>query len=371
MHEKTVRKQVQLVLLSLLPLSSAFAQCEGESCSSRFGEALSLSLSDASETLSDRLRESRRINICGLSVKLGQCAKLLGGAAGAGEEGALLESSRISLIAFGDHSDYEREAQQIDDGYSEITDTINLGFDYRLTRDSVLGLTITSLSNETELDSNSGRQDGDGLLFGLHGSIYRGRVYLDARIAFGETDLDISRSDSGGDYRATTSASSVSLDLGAGYDTSRGRWRFSQFAGLSLTAGTIDAYTESANNKAGLRQSLSDQDIDSLALTIGLQADYANPTNWGVLIPTARFRVRSELGDAIAVRGETLQSDGTVVGAINSQGGEPDQGVVLFGLGLVGQFKRGWSAFVDSEYLAGHDYLSKFNISLGIRYEYH
>lgn len=339
---------------------------------SRFGESMTFTLSEFSSGLADKISELRRIKICGVGVSLAMCGPAKGGAAGASsEENALLEDSRLSLIAVDDYSNSKRDETLPGEGYEESSNAFSIGVDYRISPDFFTGVTVSALSNETELDRQQGSQDGDSFFIGAHLSKYWGIAYVDARVAYGSSSLDTKRRDNLGSYKGSTDASSWSIDFAAGYGFSKKRWRVNPNAGLSMTMGSIDAYRERSAGATGIVRDLEDQDIESIVLTLGIQADYAIPTDWGVLVPSARMNALSELADAIEVKGvQRNASDQSQAGVIDEESTEPDRAALELAVGLSGQFKHGWSAYADSKVLLGHDYLDRYSLVVGARYEF-
>jgi hypothetical protein len=296
----------------------------------------------------------------------------LGGAAGSdSDDNALLDSSRLSFFSFIDHSKRDREATVSSGGYEQESDSLTLGFDYRLDNTSFAGLSISVSDGDSELDSQLGGSEVSSTMLGAHGAKYWDTHYISAFIAYGAIDIDINRLTVGDAFSAATDGDYWYGDLSFGAEYSYGSLRLSPSVRALIMTGEVDAYTESSASGGGAVRSINTQEIDSNILSLALQADYSLLQSWGVLLPSMRAEFIFDQGDAYKTNGQTLDdADKSVQGSISDQSDEPDSSTLAVSWGVSAQFKRGLAAYMAYERLFLHDYMNKYTMTLGLRYEW-
>ncbi|WP_344932665.1 autotransporter outer membrane beta-barrel domain-containing protein [Zhongshania borealis] len=295
----------------------------------------------------------------------------LGGAAGAdSDDNALLDGSRLSFFSFVDHTKRDREATASSSGYDQESDSLTLGFDYRLDNTSFAGLSISASDGDSELDSQLGGSEVSSSMLGAHGAKYWDTHFISAFFAYGSIDIDINRLTVGDAFSASTDGDYWYGDLTFGAEYSYGSLRLSPSMRALFMSGKIDGYTERSASGGGAVRSINTQDIDSNILSLALQADYSLLQSWGVLLPSMRAEFIFDQGNAYKTNGQTLNdSDKSVLGSISDQSDEPDSSTLAISWGVSAQFKRGLATYFAYERLFLHDYLNKYTMTLGFRYE--
>ena len=295
----------------------------------------------------------------------------LGGAAGAdGDDNALLDSSRLSFFSFIDHTKRDRETTVSSGGYDQESDSLTLGFDYRIDDTSFAGISISASDGDSKLDSQLGGSEVSSTMLGAHGAKYWDTHFISAFLAYGAIDIDVNRLTASDAFAASTDGGYWYGDLTFGAEYSYGPLRLSPSMRALFMSGEIDGYTESSASGAGAVRRINAQDIDSNILSVALQADYSLLQSWGVLLPSMRAEFIFDQGDAYKTNGQTLDdSNKAVLANISDQSDEPDSSTLAVSWGVSAQFKRGLATYVAYERLFLHDYMSKYTMTLGLRYE--
>lgn len=344
---------------------------EGQRCSSQTAEAVSTELTAILGSLSSKISGIRRQKLCAADGGFGACGGVRGGAASADQaEDMLLSSGRLSLLALHDYSNQQRDNTSLGAGFDQSANAVTLGLDSRLSRDTFAGATLSVSRSETELDGKAGEQEGDSVILAGHLSRYFARFFVDALIGFGQSELDIDRTDGIDQYSASSDSDYWSGDVALGYAYSKERWRLTSMLRAKMLRGSVDGYREKSENQSGILKDFDEQDLESTRLELSLQADYVVLTQWGVLIPSSKLEVMQEFADATTVSGRNLNAfDNSLNSNFNEASDDPDGTTALLGLGVSAQFKRGWSAYANGDVLLGHSYLDTYSIVAGLRYE--
>lgn len=289
-----------------------------------------------------------------------------GGAASGDEaEGSLSGLSPWSLFAFDDMTERDREATVKGGGFEQSGNTFALGFDYRVDPDTYAGMSVTVVDSETDFDNNGGSSELGVWLLGVHGAKYWDEVSLSGLVAYGDMDLDIARNQSGTRFNGDTGGDFLMLDMSVSYEYSHGNgMRLSPSVRLFHLGGEVDAYREQAVG-AATTVDYRAQDLESTLVTLSVTGDYSQLMEWGVLTPTVRFDLVNDLSDASTT---TSQSSLTAA-AISSQSDDPDELTANISAGLAAQFRGGLSAYAMYEQLLAHDYMERYSVIVGVRYE--
>ncbi|MGJ8687851.1 MAG: autotransporter outer membrane beta-barrel domain-containing protein [Spongiibacteraceae bacterium] len=343
---------------------SEFDQSFGSAeCHNQSGETSSNQLLDFSLGLGQRIAGQRR----SLMHLEGEVA---GGGASSDGDSNIANTGRFSLLVFDEYSSSDRDNTAVGQGYEQSSNALTVGGDYRLDSTLFIGATISASAGESDFDNNAGRHETDALILAAHAAKFWGPLSLDAVVSGGSFDLDIARFDGFDNYTASTSGDYVSADMSVAYGINRGAWNITPLARMLILDGEVDAYRESSQSGAGLIKDLRKESFESQLFALSLQADYVLTQNWGVLIPSFKLEWQQEFADASQTTGQILNdSDKSFVSAVSQSSDDPESSSFNATLGASAQFAHGWSGFLVSEVLLGHDYLSKSNIVLGLRYE--
>jgi hypothetical protein len=156
--------------------------------------------------------------------------------------------------------------------------------------------------------------------------------WADLMYSHGFNDMDIQRLTPGGLASASPDADTDQLEFTTGVNFQSGNVVHGPYGGLRWIDGTIDSYTE-VGPGGGF---FPEQDIESLASTLGYQISVPIKLNHGALVPQFRGAWEHEFeDDANTLFGFPL--------------GERDEDVAVLGAGLGFYCQSGWNAVLDYE----------------------
>nr|WP_276309905.1 autotransporter domain-containing protein [Chromatocurvus halotolerans] len=334
-------------------------------------------------------------SVAGLNIRVGDelvpastlqsaFADLLGMAAGEGEDG-FLDFGNLGLFLQGDIDFATRDESVARSGYEFDIWAITAGADYRI-RDNLYAGGAVSLG-EAKIDyaNNGGETDLDNWALSLYGGWQiTDNWYSDLMFSYGETDYTTVRrvnySDANGAYQAenlsTTTGDQLYVGFNTGYEFRRGGLRYGPTASLFYIDGSIDGYSEraGAESDGAWLFDVDRQGYESLRLSLGVQADYAISTGFGVLVPNLRVLHVTEAKDGsedVGLRlsnnpfGETdLLTDRMLI-----EGQAVDDQFFDLGVGVSGQFIMGFSGFIDYHFYESFNGFSRDGYSFGLRWD--
>ena len=190
----------------------------------------------------------------------------------------------------------------------------------------------------------------------------------------------VNYSDAGGAYSAEnlsdTSGDQLYVGFNTGYEFRRGGWRFGPTASLFYIDGSIDGYSE----RAGMQTDgawlfdVDRQEYESLRLSVGVQADYAISTGFGVLIPNLRILHVTEAKENAEDIGLRLSNNpfgdmDLATERMFIEGQAVDDQFLDLGIGVSGQFIMGFSGFFDYHFYESFKGFSRDGYSFGLRWD--
>jgi|GEM_PF-6596540 len=302
----------------------------------------------------------QRSGFGGSRLKTTSALSPLGGGASADAD-SIGDSGRLSPFVVADASQTDKRATPNGQAYDQDSNTLVLGFDYRISGELVAGATLNYLDTDTDLDNNNGSTESTALVLGLHGSKYWGNTYLDGLLTYGQIDLDTERVFANNQFEGSTDGSFHSAELALGRLINHRQWSITPAVRVLHLRGSLDGYTEKSAAVTAAR--FTSQQFDSLSARASVQTDYVMLTNWGVLIPSLYVAFNHEhLGaDKVTVVNGTTP--------LQQIGEDPAKNYKVVRVNLAAQFKRGLSGFLSYETLADNELLDRDSIALGFRYE--
>ena len=301
-----------------------------------------------------------------------------GGGGASGDDGGL--GSRLGAFVNGSLSvgEVDGAGEQRDADIS--TAGVTVGVDYRLTPNTVAGVGLGLVANETAFGSNDGSVDLDGLALTLFGTYYEpDSGYVDGVLEIGRNAYDVRRRinlpglpDQFG--LGETDADVLSATVGAGKDFRAGRYELGPYFRLSHTRASVAGYAERAElvdgPGAGSVLDIASHDVSSTRLAIGGQLSRTIDTRRGVLVP--QLRIETELENEERKGGITASFRHDPDGVPFTVNGNPrdTDGYVNLGLGGSAVFANGRSAYLFYETRAGHEYVTQHWFKAGFRLEF-
>ncbi|WP_158070068.1 autotransporter outer membrane beta-barrel domain-containing protein, partial [Motiliproteus sp. MSK22-1] len=216
----------------------------------------------------------------------------------------------------------------------------------------------------------------------LYGTSYQSdQFFVEGIMTFGQNDFDqkrnvnytlagttvnqVASSDYDGDQ--------FSLALGGGYHFQYNEMTLTTTGRVEYVDTTVDSYNESMSNPnsdgGGWAVALDEQNMDSLTLTLGVDASYALSRSWGILSPQASIEWVHEFEDDSRLISANFVGDPTQEKFLLPTD-SVDSDYFNLRLGVSGQFATGGSAYVYYQKLLGYDDLDVDSIGLGFRWAF-
>lgn len=306
-----------------------------------------------------------------------------GGAAGDEADRGLLSDNKIGIFVGGTVSVGDKDATDNEEGFDFKTQGITLGVDYRLTDKVILGGAIGYNNIDTDIASNGGSLDSDSLSLSIYGTSYQtDQFFIEGIISFSQNDFDQERTvlyqyvDSDViSQKATASydGDQLSIAIGGGYHFVKGAMTLTPTARIEYVDTSIDSFNEKMSNPSvdggGWALSLDDQSLDSMTLTLGLDATYAMSQSWGVMVPQASIEWVNEFEDGSRLISGHFVGDPTQEKFVLPTD-EFDSSYFNVRIGVSGQFQNGSSGYIYYQRLIGYDDLESNSIGLGFRWTF-
>ncbi|MFV1873551.1 MAG: autotransporter outer membrane beta-barrel domain-containing protein [Oleiphilus sp.] len=281
------------------------------------------------------------------------------------------EKMPIGIFVSGSIATGDKKSAQASRGYDLNSESLTVGFDYRIDEQWVTGLAYGHSQSDIEFNSNS--DDLKNTIDHVYGyaSWYDDHFYLDGVLgyAFGHTSTSrriIIPGTLNTKAKGNTDSSQISVQLAGGYDFNFDAMRISPYLKLNLIDGEIKAYDE--DNGGGFGVSFSEQKIESHLLTLGAEAQYALGSDWGVFLPYTNVEFQHELKDKRnAVAGHYLLDPTALEFTLMSD--KKDSGWLKIMAGFSVIFPHGYSFYADYENIKNLDKFSLSSYSFGGHWE--
>ena len=258
-----------------------------------------------------------------------------------------------------------------------------VGIDYRFTDQLVLGTAFSYVANDNQIDGNGGSLDTQGYSLTLYGTYYRSdNFYLDGIIDYGWNDYDQQRNVNYSlpdtkvrqRFNSQYGGQQLFVDVGAGYNFTRGDWTFGPEVRLNYLDVRVDPFQERANDSgpgSAWAVAIDEQNLQSLVSRLGGRVNYLIEQPWGVLQPQAELSWLHEFkSNNRVVKGQFVE------GGIGSDNlfyllTDPvDPNYFELSLGAVARFNKGPSALLQYRTLFGYDHLNQNAITAQLRWEF-
>lgn len=263
--------------------------------------------------------------------------------------------------------------------YDEDAWLVTLGADYRFSPQLYAGLALSL--GETETEYADARSDTETTALTLYGGWqFSDAGFLDLQLGWADDDYDMSRQvayvDAGGsfssDYRGATGGDHMTAAVNLGYMLNTAGWRLGPTASYFYLDGEVDAYKETAAEGSSRAWELvvEGNRFEKSILRLGLQADYAWLTDFGVLVPGVMLHFVSESNSGDTATSTLLANDLEGFGQqINIQREVLDGQYWDVSFNLAGQFSYGFSGFASYRITAARDGYQHRGYTLGLRWD--
>jgi outer membrane lipase/esterase len=267
-------------------------------------------------------------------------------------------------------------------GFSGNTVGGQIGGDYRLTENLLLGGYLGYDHVEADFNASAGNSRADNYSFVLYGNYYATeRVYLEGVVGYVYNSYATVRNgfiqtidpNSGNAASAPTPFSAAGTTygnqwigaIGAGYGYPIGAATLTPYARLNYVQTRIRGFSET--NESLLGNQIAGTTITSLTSVLGARASYAIGTSWGVLVPQVRGEYIHEFeGERQSV--STFIADPT--GAALTIPGLVSHDYGKVGLSMTAVLPNGLLPYFDYEGLVGYEHYSQHIFTAGLRIEF-
>jgi outer membrane lipase/esterase len=299
--------------------------------------------------------------------------------------------SKLGIFANGKVIIGDKDDTNQSDGYDFQTFGLNVGADYRVTDEIVLGGAFgyshyTADINNTARSPNGQDVDSDTYAFSLFGAYnFDFGAFVDVIGTVGWADFDSKRkifipnnNDSnvfgGDDINRTAKGSFDTFQYGfaarAGYDYSPEALKaltLTPIAGIEFLRADIDSFEE--KGAQGLNLEYDDYTAKSTTSNLGLEASYAFSTGIGVITPAVRGRWVHEFEDDNGPKVRYL-NDPTGLSEFRITADSTDSDYGVLGASVSGQFAAGWAAYIDYAAPVGLSDFTVNQIFFGVRKDF-
>lgn len=169
------------------------------------------------------------------------------------------------------------------DNYDGSSIGTNVGIDYWLTENLVVGLSVGYAHSESDLIHGS-TFEADGGKAALYGMYQEGGFFTEGLVGGGYNSYDIKRAAFLGDAKGDTHGTQFDAYAGMGYDLAWRGWTITPMASLLYTRVGIDGYDEVGSL---LPLIIDSQDASSLRSRVGPRVAYTS--HWGGATVTPSF----------------------------------------------------------------------------------
>jgi outer membrane autotransporter protein len=314
------------------------------------------------------------------------------GEAGGTDSVARVEVGPFSLMAHVNGGSFERDvANDLERAYEGDDRGLELGFDYRASPNTVLGLLVGA--SRTDFDfvaenpgvnftpqANAGGADVDTYyLTGFASFSLGSKGYIDVAAGYDQSSQELRRNpvfqestrtvtQVNGVLTADADGSTTWSSVNGGMDFGGGAFTFGMYLGATYARADLDGYTERDVNNTGLAMTFSGTDRESMQGHAGLRMAYTFSTGNGVVVPQLRVEYQHEFedrGDAVTTN-FVLDPDAS---GFELGGALRDASAIEAGLGITAMFANGWQTFLNVDVLTGSEDLDRSRVTLGVRVE--
>lgn len=337
----------------------------------------------------DAALRGARGNVRRTQKRGGELRKLKGGGASSD-----VLSSPFSLLvnARSNREDSKRQPSLgTERGYKSDASTLEVGLDYRINDDFVIGSIISHERSELDFLAelpgksfqqarNSGGIDSDMTSLSLFGSYNLShRWYIQGDAGFSRNSNDFSRNavfqesnraQPQVDSRTAGSADGQAqwLSLSSGYSFETERWTTTPYVSVLWSKSEIDSFDEQDISDTGLAMSFSKNIRETTTANLGVSINGTFNQNFGVLSPQFRIEYERELNnDPKQIRASyTSDTNNT---QFNFRGRPADNDYVNIGISMIAILPNGWIPFIDYEWQNDNDSFDRARFTVGFRKE--
>jgi len=304
---------------------------------------------------------------------------------------SVFQLSGISGLLQGESSHLDRGDSENERGYETDTFKLQLGVDYRLTDNWLVGAMISIEESETsfdgdeagvnfEPDSSEGGSDSDGYSITFFSSkIITDTVYIEGLASYGISDYAFERTgvfqestrnpsfNRSVNTSASTEGNQFALSAGLGAEHPLGRFDLSYYINLDYQKSSIDAYSE--NGGEGFAMAVGDVSSEHTIGTLGARLSRPFNASGGVWVPKIFVELEQVLDDD-RVQTSSQFLDDESGAAFRLSGDTLDKARWRAGFSLLTVRPNGWMGFISYSAVQGDTLKDEQSIHAGLRIEF-
>jgi outer membrane lipase/esterase len=278
-------------------------------------------------------------------------------------------TGQISVFASGDTNFGDRSTTNTNTGFKIDTKGITVGADYPVSQNLAVGLAVSSVNTNNQLNDNQGKVSVNSTAISAYGNYTQDKFYTDALLNYGWDNFKIDRNIRVPGFtqaNANPSGNQLSLRLNSGYDFGSGGLSFGPTAGIRYTKVNINSYTEQNGDILNLK--VNPQDLDSLILNIGAQVSYPFKASFATISPYFAANFEHEFAqNSRQIATELVTQPGI---PIRTKIGAGDRDFIRLSTGFQTEFTNNLSVNLGYETVVGKDNFSDNYLSAKVRYQF-
>ncbi len=278
-------------------------------------------------------------------------------------------------VAFGDKDPTDNEP-----GFDFDSRGLTIGLDYLFTDEFVAGFALGYGNAETHFLGDTGEQQSDSVSGTLFGTLVRDNWFVSGMLGSASVDYDSVRRISASLLseeavaEGTTDGDSVFGGVSLEYDFGTGPWYLGPVVSLNFIEADIGGFSESG--AGGLNLTYGDQTAKSTTARFGLRLGYTFSNTWGELMlegrsdyvqefETDRQLIRINFSNDPFINDRNRTSSDFFVLPV-----EPDEGFLIWGIGLSYAGPGGISGFIDYQNVMGLRGITLSEVTAGLRFQW-
>ena len=277
---------------------------------------------------------------------------------------------QINVFVNGDTNFGDRSTTNNNPGFNLDTKGFTVGADYPVTNNLAVGLAVSSVNTNNQLNDNRGKVSVGSTSVSVYGNYTQAQFYTDALVNYGWNNFKIARNIRVPGFtqaNANPNGNQLSLRLSSGYDFgSNNGLSFGPTAGIRYTKVNIDGYTEQDGDILNLK--VNPQDLDSLIFNLGAQVSYRFKASFGTISPYFAANFEHEFAqNSRQIVTELVTQPGI---PIRTNIGANDRDFIRLSTGFQTEFTNNLFVNLGYETVVGKDNFRDNYLNATVRYQF-
>lgn len=234
------------------------------------------------------------------------------------------------------------------------------GVDYRLTQDSIVGVSLSYHRTDTNLANSAGGIDVDHYGLGMYASkTWPSQYYVDGTVSYTLSDLSTVRNVVGGQANGKTDSHEWAASLNVGRDFKSKGLTFGPYIGARYTSTTVDPYRETGTLPVNVAQ----QEVEGWAMEAGGRVSKEIPTSSGVVVLGGNLTLIHKLDDDTRSVTTSVASGTSLTSTVAGT----DRTYFRLGLDVKADIKKDTQLFARYDALLDHAQSEAQSLMVGVR----